>query len=97
MLAKHVRKTTNCFEYLEGRGISKATAEAFGVCDAVVWSHDENRELPAIAFPYKRDGELLQVKRIGIERPNGKKSSWLRLTVSLAYLVGRQCQIMPEF
>lgn len=72
-LVKHVRKTTSCFEYLKKRGVSSKTAEAFGVCDAVVWSHDDNRELPAIAFPYKRDGELLQVKRISTERPNGKK------------------------
>lgn len=41
--------------------------------DAVVWYHDENREVPAVAFPYIRNGELLQVKRIGTERPNGKK------------------------
>jgi twinkle protein len=39
----------------------------------VVWYHDENREIPAVAFPYLRNGELLQVKRIGTERPNGKK------------------------
>ncbi|MBE8596829.1 toprim domain-containing protein [Xenorhabdus sp. BG5] len=72
-LKKHIRKTENCYSYLECRGISRATAEEFKVCDAVIWSHDENRELPAIAFPYKRDGELLQVKRISTERPNGKK------------------------
>ncbi|WP_303755680.1 toprim domain-containing protein, partial [Enterobacter hormaechei] len=32
-----------------------------------------SREVPAVAFPYIRNGELLQVKRIGTERPNGKK------------------------
>ncbi|MBC8949345.1 toprim domain-containing protein [Xenorhabdus sp. TS4] len=72
-LKKNIRKTENCYTYLENRGISRATTEEYKVCDAVVWSHDENRELPAIAFPYKRDGELLQVKRISTERPNGKK------------------------
>ncbi|MCC8378658.1 toprim domain-containing protein [Xenorhabdus sp. PB30.3] len=73
-LKKNIRKTENCYTYLASRGISRETAEAFKVCDAVIWSHDENRELPAIAFPYKRDGELLQVKRISTERPNGKKA-----------------------
>ncbi|WP_420855270.1 hypothetical protein [Xenorhabdus hominickii] len=72
-LKKNIRKTENGYTYLESRGISRATTEEYKVCDAVVWSHDENRELPAIAFPYKRDGELLQVKRISTERPNGKK------------------------
>jgi twinkle protein len=43
------------------------------VSDAVVWHHDENREIPAVAYPYLRNGDLLQVKRIGIERPKGKK------------------------
>ncbi|WP_395765721.1 toprim domain-containing protein [Proteus mirabilis] len=73
-LKKNIRKTENCYTYLESRGISRKIAEEFKVCDAVVWSHDVNRELPAIAFPYKRDGELLQVKRISTERPNGKKA-----------------------
>lgn len=49
---------------LPGRGITKETAEAFKVSNAVVWFADEGRELLAIAFPYLRDGELLQVKRI---------------------------------
>jgi twinkle protein len=55
------------------RGITRETADQFRVSDAVVWYHDENREIPAVAFPYLRNGELLQVKRIGTERPNGKK------------------------
>lgn len=72
-LTKHVFKPNTCYAYLESRGIHRQTAEAFEVSDASVWSHDENRELPAIALPYKRDGELLQVKRISTERPHGKK------------------------
>jgi twinkle protein len=42
------------------------------VTDAVVWYHDENRGA-CRGIPYIRNGELLQVKRIGTERPNGKK------------------------
>lgn len=70
---KGVKKANHCYEYLASRGITRETAEAFRVSDAVVWHHDENREIPAIAFPYIRNGELLQVKRIGVERPDGKK------------------------
>ncbi|CVA06743.1 toprim domain-containing protein [Serratia marcescens] len=68
-----VKKGDAHLQYLAGRGITKETAEAFKVSNAVVWFADEGRELPAIAFPYLRDGELLQVKRISTERPNGKK------------------------
>ncbi|EAA9934055.1 bifunctional DNA primase/helicase [Salmonella enterica subsp. salamae] len=70
---KGVKKANHCYEYLASRGITRETAEAFRVSDAVVWYHNENREIPAIAFPYIRNGELLQVKRIGVERPDGKK------------------------
>lgn len=68
-----VKKANACYAYLESRGISAATVDKFKVTDAVVWFHEENRELPALAFPYLRDGELLQIKRISTERPNGKK------------------------
>lgn len=70
---KGVKKANHCYEYLASRGITRETAEIFRVSDAVVWYHDENREIPAIAFPYIRNGELLQIKRIGVERPGGKK------------------------
>ncbi|WP_347254366.1 toprim domain-containing protein [Leminorella grimontii] len=70
---KGVKKADLCYEYLAARGITRETADLFRISDAVVWYHDENREIPAVAFPYIRNGELLQVKRIGIERPNGKK------------------------
>lgn len=68
-----LKKANDCYAYLEGRGISKAIAEQFKVTDAVVWHRDLKRELPAVGFPYIRDGELLQVKRISTERPNDKK------------------------
>ncbi|HFN3647470.1 TPA: hypothetical protein ACJJ17_005152 [Enterobacter hormaechei subsp. xiangfangensis] len=70
---KGVKKASHCYDYLSSRGITRETADQFRVSDAVVWYHDENREIPAVAFPYLRNGELLQVKRIGTERPNGKK------------------------
>lgn len=72
-LKKNVRKPHDCDEYLQARDIDRKTAEEFQVSDAIVWLHEENRELPAIAFPYRREGELLQVKRISTSRPNGKK------------------------
>lgn len=68
-----LKKANDCYAYLEGRGISREIAESFKVTDAVVWNHEEKREVPAVGFPYIRDGELLQVKRISTERPNGKK------------------------
>ncbi|KAA5935352.1 AAA family ATPase [Pantoea sp. Bo_2] len=68
-----VKKASQCYEYLASRGITQQTAERFRISDAVVWYGDEKRELPALAFPYIRNGELLQVKRISTERPGGKK------------------------
>lgn len=70
---KGVKKANHCYDYLATRGITRETADQFRVSDAVVWFHDESREVPAVAYPYLRNGELLQVKRIGTERPNGKK------------------------
>ncbi|QBY43221.1 toprim domain-containing protein [Arsenophonus nasoniae] len=72
-LKKTVRKPQDCYEYLQSRGIDRKTAKEFQVSDGIVWSPEDNRELPAIAFPYKRDGELIQVKRISTARPDGKK------------------------
>ncbi|VEJ54600.1 toprim domain-containing protein [Pragia fontium] len=72
-IKKHVSKANYCYEYLSSRGISKETVDVFKATDATVWSNDERRELKAVAFPYIRDGELLQVKRISSERPSGKK------------------------
>ncbi len=72
-LKKHVSKANDCYEYLSGRGITKGTVDAYKATDATVWSNDDKRELKAVAFPYIRDGELLQVKRISSERPSGKK------------------------
>ncbi len=70
---KGLKAPNDCYAYLEGRGISREIAEKFKVTDAVVWHHGLKKELPAVGFPYLRDGELLQVKRISIERPEGKK------------------------
>ncbi|WP_210496317.1 toprim domain-containing protein [Pantoea ananatis] len=70
---KGVKKADSCYAYLASRCIDRETADRFKISDAVVWYHDESREVPAIAYPYIRSGELLQVKRISTERPNGKK------------------------
>ncbi|WP_338510123.1 toprim domain-containing protein [Erwinia aphidicola] len=70
-ISKYLTKTEKHVEYLATRGITAETAKSFEVAAAKVWNGE--RELDALAFPYKRDGELLQVKRISTERPNGKK------------------------
>ncbi|MFM0893160.1 hypothetical protein QU896_29380, partial [Citrobacter freundii] len=67
----YLTKTEKHIEYLATRGISAETAKLYEVAAAKVWNGE--RELDALAFPYKRDGELLQVKRISTERPDGKK------------------------
>lgn len=70
-VARYLTKTEKHLEYLSSRGISAETAKLYEVAAAKVWNGE--RELDALAFPYKRDGELLQVKRISTERPDGKK------------------------
>ncbi|EPT7034281.1 toprim domain-containing protein [Cronobacter malonaticus] len=70
-VARYCNKTEHHIEYLKSRGISPETAKAFEVVSGKVWNGE--RELDALVFPYKRDGELIQVKRISTERPNGKK------------------------
>ncbi|MDU1184791.1 MAG: toprim domain-containing protein [Citrobacter sp.] len=70
-VARYLTKTEKHIEYLATRGISAETAKLYEVASAKVWNGD--RELEALAFPYKRDGELLQVKRISTDRPDGKK------------------------
>lgn len=72
-VAKYVTRDEKHIEYLLTRGITAETAKTFEVASGKVWSKDLEKELPALVFPYKRDGELLQVKRISTERPNGKK------------------------
>lgn len=70
-VARYLTKTEKHIEYLATRGISAETAKLYEVASAKVWNGEH--ELEALAFPYKRDGELLQVKRISTERPDGKK------------------------
>lgn len=70
-VARYITRDEKHIEYLQSRGIKPETAKAFEVASGKVWNGE--RELDALVFPYKRDGELLQVKRISTERPNGKK------------------------
>ncbi|WP_193115025.1 toprim domain-containing protein [Escherichia coli] len=70
-IKKYLSKGERHIEYLEGRGISREIIEKYEVKLGKVF--DGNSNIDALVFPYKRDGELLQVKRIGIDRPNGKK------------------------
>lgn len=70
-VARYITRDEKHFEYLQSRGIKPETAKTFEVASGKVWNGE--RELDALVLPYKRDGELIQVKRISTERPNGKK------------------------
>lgn len=70
-IARYVTRTESHLEYLQSRGISPEIVKRYEVVSGKVWNGE--RELDALVLPYKRDGELLQVKRISTERPNGKK------------------------
>ncbi|CAM3376988.1 hypothetical protein ESCO106035_02465 [Escherichia coli] len=70
-IARYVTRTESHLEYLQSRGISPEIVKRYEVVSGKVWNGE--RELDALVIPYKRDGELLQVKRISTERPDGKK------------------------
>ncbi|WAH52581.1 toprim domain-containing protein [Pseudescherichia vulneris] len=70
-VARYITRDEKHIEYLQSRGIKPETAKTFEVASGKVWNGE--RELDALVLPYKRDGELIQVKRISTERPNGKK------------------------
>lgn len=70
-IARYVTRTESHLEYLQSRGISPEVVKRYEVVSGKVWNGE--RELDALVLPYKRDGELLQVKRISTERPDGKK------------------------
>lgn len=70
-IARYVTRTESHLEYLQSRGISPEVVKRYEVVSGKVWNGE--RELDALVIPYKRDGELLQVKRISTERPDGKK------------------------
>lgn len=52
-------------EWFRGRGISARTVAECGVRAARVWMPQTEREEDVIAFPYKRDGEILNWKYRG--------------------------------
>lgn len=70
-IARYVTRTESHLEYLQSRGISPEVVKRYEVVSGKVWNGE--LELDALVIPYKRDGELLQVKRISTERPDGKK------------------------
>lgn len=70
-IARYVTRTESHLEYLQSRGISPEIVKRYEVVSGKVWNGE--LELDALVIPYKRDGELLQVKRISTERPDGKK------------------------
>lgn len=70
---KGVLPSKNCYSYLATRGISEQTARLFKIADAKVFNHETKTEVDGIAMPYIRDGETLQIKRLGFERNGNKK------------------------
>lgn len=70
---KGILPSRNCYSYLASRGISEETAKKFKIVDAKVFNHETKQEVDAIAFPYIRDNETIQIKRLGIERNGNKK------------------------
>lgn len=56
-VAKYCNKSEHHIEYLKSRCISAETAKVFEVVSGKVWNGE--RELEALVFPYKRDGELI--------------------------------------
>jgi twinkle protein len=54
--------TPAALAYLAGRGISEATARRNGVGVARVWMPGLKAEAECLTFPYRRDGELLNIK-----------------------------------
>ena len=48
--------------WFASRGISEATLERNGVAQEVVWSPAHKERRPSIAFPYTRNGEIVNVK-----------------------------------
>lgn len=55
-------------EYLNGRGIGNGVIKAYKIEQGTTTAGK-----PAMVFPFYRKNELLQIKTLGIERPNGKK------------------------
>jgi twinkle protein len=55
-------------DWLAGRGISAETAERNGLAAHRTWSPVAGREVNALAFPYFRDGELVNVKYRGEDK-----------------------------
>lgn len=54
--------------YLASRGLRPETIAAFQVADG-----ETRAGRPAVVFPYKREGELVMVKWLAVERADGKK------------------------
>ena len=50
------------FKYLESRGISRETAEKFGVVSGSVWIRARNAEVKCIGFPYQNEDGTTAVK-----------------------------------
>lgn len=64
---KLVKPTQDATDYLHARGISDATIHYF---------HIKSLRPGVVSFPYYRDGEIINIKHMMIERIDGKKKMW---------------------
>ena len=56
-------------DYLRSRGLSDETIRAYQV--------GETKDGEVIVFPFLRDGDLVNVKYLRVDRPGGKKVEWV--------------------
>lgn len=61
-LPERVPVAGKALEFFTKRGITKATLDRHGIFTATVWMPRFERPVEAIGFPYKRNGELVNVK-----------------------------------
>ncbi len=54
--------TDRMYEFFAKRGISRATVDRHGISVVRVWMPQKDAEVSAIAFPYRKGGEVVNVK-----------------------------------
>lgn len=73
--AKKIKAESAVMEYLHGRGVTDETLKAFRIAEEPGDIHFRRLEdnPGTIVFPYLREDELIAVKYLALDRPNGKK------------------------
>lgn len=69
---KNIKKPVAVAEYLRSRGLTDETMAAFKIAETA----DKNGG-PIIAFPFKRGEDLLFLKYLAVDRPEGKKKTYV--------------------